>query len=132
MQIFLLCMYSMHVGQKVPYGRKVSEDWQAFCQHAALLKQHAITPSETLTVPKTHGHKCQELLCFYGKFLQLFCDGICAFLVLIKPVFMIKLQMQDKKITVRLKSGDQHFYTRFSQYWLVFLRLVCENSSTYP
>lgn len=57
-QIFLLRMYSMYVGQKVPYGRKVSEDWQALCQHAALLKQHAITPSETLTVPKTHVHKC--------------------------------------------------------------------------
>ncbi len=44
----------------------------------------------------------------------LFCGGICAFLVLIKPVFMIKLHMQDKKKHVRLKSGDQHFYTRLS------------------
>ncbi|KAI2657436.1 Neuroendocrine convertase 2 [Labeo rohita] len=45
--------YSMYGGQKVPYGRKkVSEDWQAFCQRAALLKQHTITPSGT------HGTRC--------------------------------------------------------------------------
>ncbi|KAL1263531.1 hypothetical protein QQF64_006270 [Cirrhinus molitorella] len=41
-------------GQKVPYGRKVSEDWHAFCQRAALLKQHTITPSET----SLHGTRC--------------------------------------------------------------------------